>query len=308
MTHFIAEFTTNHMGNYNVLEEMARKAKEAGADFIKMQKKNIETYYTQEKLDQPFRSPYGKTYRDYRKIFEFSMEDFQRFDRLCKDINIPWFTTVQDIKSLKEMLRFNLPMYKIASSSARDWKFLQIISKLIPITREIVVSVGGSTLEDVKAILDHLPRHKIILQHCVAEYPCPLERLRLGNIEILKELFESDRVKIGYSGHEEGFSVPIALAKKYDLHTIEKHFCLSRHSFVHHIECSLEPDEFKSMIERSSDPNFFVQLPGDAWKTSFGMSKIEEEFLQKQTYGNTYLGESSKLGNGKKDKEVFRSF
>ena len=113
MTQFVAEFTTNHMGNYNILEEMAKKAKEAGADFIKMQKKDVETYYSQDKLDQVYESPYGKTYRDYRKIFEFNKDDFRRFDKLCKRLDIPWFATVQDIPSLGFMLRFNLPKYKM---------------------------------------------------------------------------------------------------------------------------------------------------------------------------------------------------
>jgi N-acetylneuraminate synthase len=295
MTHFIAEFTTNHMGNYNVLEEMAIKAKEAGADFIKMQKKDIETYYSQEKLNQSFVSPYGKTYRDYRKIFEFSLDDFNRFDKHCKNLEIPWFVTVQDLKSLKEMLRFNLPMYKVASSSARDWNFIQTVTKFVPKNKGIVVSVGGSTLDEIGELLEHIPHHKVILQHCVAEYPCPLEVLRLGNVKILKDTFESDRIRIGYSGHEIGTSASVALAKRWDLHTLERHFCLSKHSFVHHIECSLEPEGFASMVEQISDPNVYVQLPGNAWEAGFGMSEVEEEFLEKQTYGNTFLGKGSQI-------------
>ena len=46
---FVAEFTTNHMGNLNLLLKMAESAKYAGADYIKMQKKNVETFYTKEK-------------------------------------------------------------------------------------------------------------------------------------------------------------------------------------------------------------------------------------------------------------------
>jgi len=37
---FTAEFTTNHLGNYNLLIDMLHKAKEAGATFVKMQKKD----------------------------------------------------------------------------------------------------------------------------------------------------------------------------------------------------------------------------------------------------------------------------
>ena len=182
MTQFVAEFTTNHMGNFNVLLEMTRQAKEAGADFIKMQKKNVETYYTKEKLNMWYDSPYGKTYRDYRKIFEFVGGDFDIFDQYCKDIGIKWFATVQDISSLEFMLEYNLPKYKIASSSARNLEFVDELGKQVSKRKQLVISVGGSTLFEIQEILDVLGDRKMVLQHCVAEYPAPMTRLRLDNI------------------------------------------------------------------------------------------------------------------------------
>lgn len=293
MTQFVAEFTTNHMGNYNVLEEMVKKAKEAGADFIKMQKKDVETYYSKEKLDRFYLSPYGKTYRDYRKIFEFGKEDFDRFDSLCKELKIKWYSTVQDNASLEFMLEYKLPKYKIASSSARDFEFLKELTKQVPKTKQLVVSVGGSTLKEIDDLLEILGDRRIVLQHCVAEYPAPIKRLRLGNLQKLKNEFETSKVKIGYSGHEEGIVPSVVVGKKYKPYLLERHFALSRHSFVHHIECSLEPDEFKRMITEINDPNIEYNLPEDVFSTSFGMSKVEKEFLVKQTYGNTYLGSMS---------------
>ena len=293
MTQFVAEFTTNHMGNYNVLAKMAKEAKEAGADFIKVQKKDIETYYSKEKLDRFYLSPYGKTYRDYREIFEFGKEDFDRFDSLCKELKIKWFSTVQDIPSLEFMLEYKLPKYKIASSSARDLEFVSEFGKQVPKTKQIVVSVGGSTLGQINDLVNALGDRRMVLQHCVAEYPCPVSRLRLGNIGILKKEFETSKIKVGYSGHEEGIVPSVVVAKKYKPALIERHFALSRHSFVHHIECSLEPNEFKQMIKDSKDPSIEYNLPDIVFNNSFGMSKVEEEFLLKQTYGNTYLGSVS---------------
>lgn len=305
MTLFIAEFTTNHMGNFNVLKEMAIKAKEAGADYIKMQKKDVESYYSQDKLDQVYPSPYGKTYRDYRKIFEFDFEDFRRFDRLCKELDIPWFATVQDIASLQFMLRFNLPMYKIASSSARDWEFVREVNKRVPKHAEIIVSVAGSTLAEVKQLVDSFPKHDLIIQHCVAEYPCPLENLRLGNIDALKLSFEDRGVEVGYSGHEQGIAPSVLIGRK-GIYTLERHFCLSKHSFVHHIECSLEPNEFATMIDEIRNPKMEFVIPEDAWNESFGMSEVETEFLEKQTYGNTYLKQGSHFGRyTKNEKTIF---
>ena len=293
MTKFIAEFTTNHMGNLNVLLKMVEEAKKAGADLIKMQKKDVESFYSQEKLDSPFDSPYGHTYKEYRKIFEFGLRDFDVFDRKCTLEGIDWFSTVQDIQSLDFFERyFNLPVYKVASSNAKNKELLEEVSKTAK-WKQIIISVAGCSFLDIEKTLKFFPKHDIVLQHCVAEYPCPAENLHYGNIGVLIKEFQDDRIKIGYSGHEIGESTTIALADRYKLETIERHFCLSRHSFVHHIECSLEPNEFKHMVNEIRYSNVVPSIDERAWKTSFGMSDVEKEFLENKKYGNTYLGKRS---------------
>lgn len=303
MTTFVAEFTTNHMGNLNVLLAMVEQAAQAGASLIKMQKKDVDSFYAKEKLDAPFLSAYGKTYRDYRKIFEFDQEDFERFDRKCKEVGIGWFTTVQDLPSLDFMLKFDLPLYKVASSNARNRAFLEEIASNIPTDKTIVLSVGGSTLQQIEETLNIFYKHKIYVLHCVAQYPCPVEALRLGNIAALKRHFESDRVRIGYSGHEEGIA-PSFAAIDMGAELVERHFCLSRHSFVHHIECSLEPQEFKELVASvrgGRQPGEGCNhLPLTAYATHFGMSDVERSFLVEKTYGRKYVGNSSDFSQARK--------
>lgn len=303
-TTFVAEFTTNHMGNLNVLLRMVEKAAAAGCSLIKMQKKDVETFYSKEKLDSPFDSPYGKTYRDYRSVFEFGEEDFERFDAHCKKHGIGWFSTVQDIPSLHFMLRFGLSHFKIASSNARNQALLEECAKTIPHDREIVISVGGSTLDQVEHALSMFSSHeRVWLLHCIAQYPCPPENLRLGNIAALRERFASDRVKIGYSGHEEGLPASLA-AIAMGAEMVERHFCLSRHTFVHHIECSLEPEEYTELVELARDPAEIERaarsMPKAAFASSFGMSPIERTFLVEQTYGKKHLGQDSTFHQSKR--------
>ncbi len=273
---------------------MVDDAKNAGADFIKMQKKDVDTFYSKEKLNSEFISPYGKTYREYREIFEFNKQEFILFDKKCKETGIKWFTTVQDIPSLYEMLEFNLPMYKIASCNGGNEEFLNEVKNCVPKDKTIVVSVAGRTLKQIEKIINTLSTlgHPLYILHCVAEYPCRVENLRLGNILKLKKEFEDERIKIGYSGHETGI-LPSLAAIDFGAKLIERHFAKSRHSFVHHIECSLEPDEYKQMTKLSKEPDlkkiYQDYLPPIAYREEFAMSKIEEEFLLHAQYGNTYL-------------------
>ena len=295
---FICEFTTNHMGNLNILLEMVRKASETGADYIKMQKKDVETFYTAEKLSMKYESPYGKTYGDYRKIFEFNKRDFDIFDKECEKYGIKWFSTAQDLKSLEFLLQYDLDLYKIASCNSNKYDMLREFSNKIPKDKTVVVSCAGRTLQEIEKILSIFGDHKVILNHCVAEYPCKTQNLRLGNLRVLSERFKTDRVEIGYSGHEEGL-LPTYGAIISGATCIERHFCLSRHSFVHHIECSLEPDEYKEMVDTVKTgilPTELRQTLGEeAFSSSFGMTKMEEAFLMKNTYGSEYIKEEVKL-------------
>lgn len=301
MVELVAEFTTNHMGNLNVLLAMVDAAKDAGATSLKMQKKDVETFYSAEKLDAQFASPYGTTYREYRKMFEFTDPDWDRFNDRCCDRRMDWFGTGQDLPSVEFLLRReDLPRVKISSSNARNLDFLHAVAAMVgPETEtEIVLSVAGSTLDEIKAALDIFRGfRKTWLLHCVAIYPCPVEDWRLGNIPELIKRFGSDRVRIGYSGHEEGWQASLA-AVQLGAEMIERHFCLSRHSFVHHIECSLTPPEFRTMA-RAIRSGQSAELPPVAHRVEFGMSDEEKLFLENQTYANDRLGIESRFESGR---------
>ena len=276
----VAEFTTNHMGNLNILLRMVKMAKWAGANIIKMQKKDVNTFYTPEKLDESYSSPYGKTYRDYRSIFEFDKEDFRRFDSCCKDHDIPWYVTVQDVNSIEFFDEFNLPMVKIASCNTSNQELIEAIKKSFPEV-PVVFSVGGTSMERIEEIVSVFDDRELYIQQCTSTYPCSSDQLYLGNITALKAKFVDPRIHIGYSGHEEGW-IPTLIAVALGAEIIERHFCISRDSFVHHIECSLEPDEFKDMTWTINNmPNIY--------DTNFGMKESEEKFLLQGSYGTDNL-------------------
>ncbi len=300
---FVAEFTTNPMGNLNLLLKMTEAAADAGCTLIKMQKKDVVFFYSPEKLAAPYDSPFGKTYGEYREMFEFSKEDFDRFDQKCKECGVGWFSTAQDTPSLEFLLQYDLPIYKIASTNIRNKDLMNAFLSEIPKDKEVVVSTGGATLEEIENALDLLHVFKKInVLHCVAEYPCKDFHCRLGNIPELKKRFESDSVTIGYSGHEEGI-IPSLVAVGLGADMVERHFCISRTSFVHHIECSLEPDEYADMVKRVKNAHsredlleqYRGQLDEKALSCEFNMSDMEKSFLLDKKYGREYMGDHSEI-------------
>ncbi len=282
---FHADFAINHLGNLNLLLRMTEKAKWAGCDYVKIQHKDINSFYSLDKLNKRISEmlPYGKLYGEYRSMFEFDYNQLVLFDDYCKKIKMKWYATIQDIPSIYLFLKFNLDKYKVPSCDARNKPFLQIINSELPDDKEIVISVAGSTLKEIEESLNFFNGRKIYLLHCVAEYPCFVEDLRLGNIEVLKKEFESDKIVIGYSGHEEGIEASLAA---YDLgaEIINRHFSILRHNLLERVECSLEPEEFKTLIDLIKDGCYEYSLSPKAYESWFGMTKDEKQFLKDQEY------------------------
>lgn len=288
---FIAEFTTNHLGNFNLLIRMLHSAKEAGASFVKMQKKDVGSFYSKEKLSSNYESPYGNTYGEYREIFEFNKAQFDMFDAECKKINMPWFSTVQDEPSIDFMKDYNINIFKVASVNSYNKKFLQKFRDSISKEKTIVISVAGKTLAQIEETINFFKDYNIYVLHCVAEYPCKNSNLRLGNIPILIKNFKTEKIKIGYSGHEEGL-IPSLAAIKLGAEMIERHFTISRNSFVHHIECSLTKNEFKDLITKSSTQDLdslIKSLGKESFESYFGMTGMEKSFLLNSQYGKDYI-------------------
>jgi N-acetylneuraminate synthase len=85
----------------------------------------------------------------------------------------------------------------------------------------------------------------IALLKCTSAYPAPPEEINLRTIAHLSEAFG---VAAGLSDHTLGIAVPVA-AVALGASIVEKHFTLSRAVPGPDSAFSLEPDEFKAMVE-----------------------------------------------------------
>ena len=71
---------------------MVQIAKDCGADLVKVQKRDVDTFYTNHQLNSSYESPFGKTFRDYRKQLELTDSDFNTLET-CLELEIPWFVS-----------------------------------------------------------------------------------------------------------------------------------------------------------------------------------------------------------------------
>lgn len=245
----VAELTTNHYGNRELLLEMVRKAKIAGADLVKVQKRNIDTFYSKNVLKTFYYSIFGETYEDYRRGIELDYDDFCALADECKKLGIEWFTSVLDMESLKFILDFYPTKIKIPSTISTFTEYHNFVSKHF--VGEIIVSTGMTNAGYEKYIIEKFSRNKkIYLLQCTSSYPTKPQDCHLGVIRHYRDLSKvNHKIIPGYSSHDLG-SLGSMLAVAAGAKMIEKHVKIKNVSWGHYdsVAIDLNNDDFNGFI------------------------------------------------------------
>ena len=239
----IAEIGINHNGSVDIAKKLIDNAVETGCDAVKFQKRDIETVYAKDILDQPRESPWGKTQREQKQGLEFSLNQYEEIDKYCKEVNIDWFASSWDKKSQLEMRRFNFKYNKIASAMATNLDFVEFVaSERIP----TFASTGMTEMKDIEKIVDIFQKQscELMLMHTVSTYPSLESDLNLKCITMLKDKF---KLPVGYSGHEVSVS-PSIVAASLGASAIERHITLDRSMYGSDQSASLQKEGFRQLV------------------------------------------------------------
>ena len=240
---FIAEIGINHNGDMKICKDLIDVAVEAGCNAVKFQKRDINLVYTNEFLDSPRESPWGKTQRDQKMGLEFGKKEYQEIEDYCKKKNIDWFASAWDLNSQLFLREFNCKYNKIASAMLVNIELLKMVAEEKKYT---FISTGLSTLKDIEVAVKifrdkHCPFE---LMHCVSTYPMKDADANLKTIETLRDKF---KCKVGYSGHETGLVVSHAAAA-LGISSIERHITLDRAMYGSDQAASLAPAGLKRLV------------------------------------------------------------
>ncbi len=239
----IAEVGQNHQGSLKIAKDYVREFSKSGADIIKFQARDNRKLFSKGAYNKNYDSEnsFGRTYGQHREKLELSYKDLKELKKECKKKNLFFMVTPFDENSLKLVSKLNVDIIKIASFDLGNLPFINLISKQ---KKTVAISTGGGNSKEIEESIKLLlnKKNKIILLHCVSEYPCPYNHLGLENIKLLKKKFP--RCIVGLSDHFNGIlSGPIAYLQ--GARVFEKHVTLNRawkgtdHSFA------LEPEGFR---------------------------------------------------------------
>ncbi len=245
----VAEITTNHFGDWNRLEAMIIAAKIAGADFIKLQKRDVQTFYSKEQLEMPYVSPFGDTFGDYRNGIELDFDQILKVKKLCFELGIGWFMSILDMPSFEFVSQFNPDIIKLPSTISEKKDYLKAVGNNF--TGDIVISTGFTDKEYEKFILENFKKAKsIYLLQCNSAYPTPMFHAQIGVVRHYYNLSKLDeRIIPGYSSHDTG-SLCSMLAVAAGARMIEKHVKYGNVNWSHfdQVALNLLDDEFKQFV------------------------------------------------------------
>ena len=270
MVFICAEIGINHNGSIDTAKKLIDMAVRCGCDAVKFQKRTVDKVYTDEVLDSPRESPFGKTTRDQKLGLEFSLKQYSIIDKYCKKQKISWYVSCWDIQSQIDMRKFNTKYNKVASAMLTHKKLLEIIAKEKKYT---FISTGMSTTKEISEAVQIFKKNKcpFELMHSHSTYPMPEEEANLNVIPYLKKKFKCN---IGYSGHEVGAYDICIPAVVLGATSIERHITLDRTLYGSDQAASLEESGLKRLVR---DIKKIDSILGDGkkrvWKTELPVKK-----------------------------------
>lgn len=246
---FIFELANNHMGDVShgakIIDEVAKVAKKFPYYYaFKFQFRDINTFI------HPFFK--GNTEHKYVKRFTETSLNKKQFLRLKRKLDEESYVTIAtpfDEPSVDLLEDLEIPIIKIASCSFTDWPLLERITKN---DKPIIASTAGVDLEDIDKVVSFF-RHRnkrLILMHCVGEYPTVNEKLNLNQIDLLKNRYTD--VRIGFSTHEDPSNIAAAqMAVAKGVMVFEKHVALKTKRYDVN-SYSASPDQIRLWLDAAT--------------------------------------------------------
>jgi len=248
-TYIIAEVSANHNQDYDQAVRIIHLAHEAGADAIKLQTYTADTITVSSTKDY-FRVG-GGTLWDGRTLYDLYAEAYTPWEwqpklkQIANELGMDLFSSAFDATAVDFLEQMDVPAHKVASFELID---IPLIQKMARTGKPMIMSTGMATLAEIEEAMQTARAagaEQIALLKCTSAYPAPPEEMNLRTIPDLADRFG---VPVGLSDHTMGVTVPVA-AVALGASIIEKHLTLSRSISGPDSAFSLEPAEFKQMVD-----------------------------------------------------------
>ncbi len=246
----IAEISANHSGKKKNFLELIRLAHKNGADLIKIQTYEPDDIVVKSK-NKRYQIKGGIWDKKYLWDIYVKAQTPYRWHKsafkLAKKIGATLFSTPFSIRAVDFLEKHRVKLYKIASLENTD---VNLINRIAQTRKPIIISTGASNFKEVKQALKIINKYhnKVIILHCVSEYPTPLNDANLSRIVKLKKYFKKNL--IGLSDHTSTIDTSLASIPLGAV-AIEKHFKDSMKNKSLDAKFSITPKELSDLKAKS---------------------------------------------------------
>ena len=248
-TFIIAELSANHNQKFDLAIETIRAAKRAGADAIKLQTYTADTITIDSDKDY-FQINYGSLW-DGTTLYKLYQQAYTPWEwhadlmRIAAEEGLICFSSPFDPTAVDFLETLQVPAYKIASFEIHDIPLIEYVASK---GKPVIMSTGIATLSEIEeavAACKRVGNNQIMLLKCTSAYPAPPEE---ANILTIPDIAKRFGVISGLSDHTMGSTVAVA-AVALGARIIEKHFILDRNEGGPDAAFSMNPEEFKKMVD-----------------------------------------------------------
>ena len=184
MVKIISEIGINHNGSMELCKELIMLSKVAGADYVKIQKRNPDVCVPEKQKTKRRQTPWGEmSYLEYKYRMEFSEEQIKELVDYSNEVGIEFFASVWDCDSVDVMSKYTT-IGKIGSASITDLNLCKYAREKFDF---LIISTGMSTEDEIKKCVDVC--NPDVIMHTNSTYPCPVEDLNLKYINWLEEKY-----------------------------------------------------------------------------------------------------------------------
>ncbi len=245
----VAELSANHHHSLQSALRLIEEAKKAGADAVKIQT------YTADTITINCKNKYfrigGGTIWDGKSLYDLYRDAFtpwewhEKLQKKAYALGLDFFSSPFDTTAVTFLESMNISAYKVASFELVDIPLIETIAET---KKPIIFSTGMATKEEIWDALStakHCGARQIALLKCTSAYPAPPQEM---NLKTLCDMAKTFQVPVGLSDHTLGITASIT-AVTLGACIVEKHLTLSRKTPGPDSSFSLEPQEFKAMVD-----------------------------------------------------------
>lgn len=254
----IAEIGVNHDGSLDRALELVQSAADCGADAVKLQWFRAEALLSRDAgLVEYQREAGEQDAHGMLSRLELGREDMSVLVDRIHEVGLHAIATIFSTELVDDAAMLPWDLFKTASPEIVN---RPLIERLASTGRSLILSTGGSSIDEVREALTWTGSTPVALLHCVSSYPTPVDSASLAGIEFMSGTLD---LPVGYSDHTLQWETG-GLAVAAGATILEKHITWNNGADGPDHAASLEPHAFSRYVEFARTARSMLGEPGKA--------------------------------------------